>query len=702
MHSFSINQLVNNGLITLDNISENVVCHMLDMKVSEDSAINNTSKLSVHKFKFSQQYSSREHMAQQILDHSSFINTNMAMLLRSALMSGAASFRYALHDFKMIHKRIFAEEINKFDKQQNTLLWYLTIAGLYTSIEDLYRLSQVELNINIKNGSFNQTILHYAVMNGNIEDIRIILEIGIDTNLGDQSSRTALHYIALYGTKNKNDVDIAKLLIDHGALPNLQDSNHQTSLHCAIRKENYDLVAYLISLPTVNVCIKDKEGYGPLGYLCEHILNLSDISLEYNQCTDSLEQIFKIIYHIIDRCPFDQLSYNFHITKNDKMSENLLLRVYNKFTNLRIPMNTNALFHRLHSIVIGTEQDHRLLVERLLELHSWQSAIIALSNTHNVNILNALIECIAHDSHVLLIQNISPSSYSSVFFALIFYVLATNMTLLRNIVPMCKLTISNDDELCHTYIDNYSLHTNYVTFIHTFLHYASCNVFSLKHLCRYHIRHHLKSHIIDKIDKCSYLKLKYRDYIKFNELLLIYSKIDNLSYIVYLIKRLYKIDQINEDKLFQNEIKDNLESSSYDLNKSVDISTYSLYSTETSLNSHTDQTLSSRSNTIENDYESSIETFEPIHQRTIEEIMVESNFSIQNSHDNQTESEHSLQPTMKTSMTEINVRSMTKHKSTLSFSDDENLAVQFQNELADMKAKSNDIEEMIAKFLLKS
>ncbi|CAF4880617.1 unnamed protein product, partial [Rotaria magnacalcarata] len=267
MHSFSINQLVNNGLITLDNISENVVCHMLDMKVSEDSAINNTSKLSVHKFKFSQQYSSREHMAQQILDHSSFINTNMAMLLRSALMSGAASFRYALHDFKMIHKRIFAEEINKFDKQQNTLLWYLTIAGLYTSIEDLYRLSQVELNINIKNGSFNQTILHYAVMNGNIEDIRIILEIGIDTNLGDQSSRTALHYIALYGTKNKNDVDIAKLLIDHGALPNLQDSNHQTSLHCAIRKENYDLVAYLISLPTVNVCIKDKEGYGPLGYL---------------------------------------------------------------------------------------------------------------------------------------------------------------------------------------------------------------------------------------------------------------------------------------------------------------------------------------------------------------------------------------------------------------------------------------------------
>jgi len=88
------------------------------------------------------------------------------------------------------------------------------------------------------------------------------------------------------------------------------------------------------------------------------------------------------------------------------------------------------------------------------------------------------------------------------------------------------------------YINNYNLHTNYVTFIHTCLHYASSNVFSLKHLCRYYIRNYFKSNIIDKIEKCPYLKLKHRDYLKLNELLLIYSKIHNLSDIVYLIKRL--------------------------------------------------------------------------------------------------------------------------------------------------------------------
>ena len=71
----------------------------------------------------------------------------------------------------------------------------------------------------MKNGLFNQTILHYAVIYGNIDEIRIVLDIVVDTNLSDRFGRTALHYIALYGTKYMNDVEIAKLLIDHGILP---------------------------------------------------------------------------------------------------------------------------------------------------------------------------------------------------------------------------------------------------------------------------------------------------------------------------------------------------------------------------------------------------------------------------------------------------------------------------------------------------
>lgn len=216
--------------------------------------------------------------------------------------------------------------------------------------------------------------------------------------------------------------------------------------------------------------------------------------------------------------------------------------MYNKLTNLTISLNINNLFNRLESIIIGTHQDHCLLVERLLDSHSWKLAVCALCNTHNVNISNALIQCIVHDPHELLNRNISSSSDLSIVFVLIFYSLATDKTLLQKFVPMCKSVIN--DELVNTfnfldlYIENYNLHTNYITFIHTCLHYASSNVCSLKHLCRYHIRDYFKSHIIDKTNKCSDLQSKYRDYLKFNELLLIYSEANNLSFIIDLIQRL--------------------------------------------------------------------------------------------------------------------------------------------------------------------
>jgi ankyrin repeat protein len=52
-----------------------------------------------------------------------------------------------------------------------------------------------------------------------MEKIRIILNIGTDTNLRDRFGRTALHYLALYGTKDNNNVEIGKLLMTHGILP---------------------------------------------------------------------------------------------------------------------------------------------------------------------------------------------------------------------------------------------------------------------------------------------------------------------------------------------------------------------------------------------------------------------------------------------------------------------------------------------------
>jgi len=233
MQSLNIDQLIINGSAPLSYASEHVVYHILDIKTLKESSIDDSSKLFSYPFtsrlfkgdvsmpfgEFSQRSLSSNNMSQTILAHTSFLNKNLTILLRSALISGTGSFRRALLDFKMTHQRIFAQELNQFDKHQNTLLWYLTLAGLYNSIQELYQLTLAELNINVKNGPWSQTILHYAIVNGNTEEIRIVLDIGVDTNLHDRYGRTALHYIALYGTKDKNDVEITKLLIDYGTLP---------------------------------------------------------------------------------------------------------------------------------------------------------------------------------------------------------------------------------------------------------------------------------------------------------------------------------------------------------------------------------------------------------------------------------------------------------------------------------------------------
>ena len=152
---------------------------------------------------------------------------------------------------------------------------------------------------------------------------------------------------------------------------------------------------------------------------------------------------------IIEHYPLDQLSYSFHIIKNNQLGENLLLHVYYKFAYFSISLHTNSLFYRLQSIITGTYQDHCLLSERLFEIHSWKMAILTLCNTNNVNISNALIYSIAYDPHVVLRNNISPLSNLSIGFVLIFYGLATNIQCLTEIrcQMLCIWNYLKEDEI---------------------------------------------------------------------------------------------------------------------------------------------------------------------------------------------------------------------------------------------------------------
>lgn len=203
-----------------------------------------------------------------------------------------------------------------------------------------------------------------------------------------------------------------------------ENNNKQTSLHLAILKKKFNLVKYLISLPNINVCTRDRFGYTPLGYLCEQVAHSS---------TDDLELVFKLINRIADRCPQEQLFENFHRLFDNKINENLLLHAYEKLTNLQTP-------NRFESIIIGTDQDRYLYAEQLLASHSWNSAILALCNTDNVNISKILNELITYDQHDLLIKQNPFSSNSLMVFISVFYGLATDIRLIQKIVPICQYT----------------------------------------------------------------------------------------------------------------------------------------------------------------------------------------------------------------------------------------------------------------------
>ena len=80
--------------------------------------------------------------------------------------------------------------------------------------------------------------------------------------------------------------------------------------------------------------------------------------------------------------------------------------------------------------------------------------------------------------------------------------------------------------------------------------------------------------------------------------------------------------------------------------------------------------------------------------------MAESEISLGDLIDHSVESTQSLLITTKTLIKEIDLTLETNDRSVLSLSDDDISTEQFENELADVNAKSKDIEDMIEKFLL--
>ena len=87
------------------------------------------------------------------------------------------------------------------------------------------------------------TALHDAVWSGRVELVRLLLDHGADPNIPHaEGLSTPLHYAAI-----KGNAAIAAILIDHGADINAADRSGSTALHLAAARGYADVVKLLIA-----------------------------------------------------------------------------------------------------------------------------------------------------------------------------------------------------------------------------------------------------------------------------------------------------------------------------------------------------------------------------------------------------------------------------------------------------------------------
>jgi cytohesin len=133
----------------------------------------------------------------------------------------------------------------------------------------------VDPNIQDENG---ETPLHYAAWEGRLKVVKLLLEHGADPNVQDKDGETPLHLAAWDG-----HLDVVELLLEHGANPNIQENKYgKTPLHYAVsrcleNKFGRTLLHFTVSRRHVDVArvlldhgadptISDNEGMTPLDY----------------------------------------------------------------------------------------------------------------------------------------------------------------------------------------------------------------------------------------------------------------------------------------------------------------------------------------------------------------------------------------------------------------------------------------------------
>lgn len=106
-----------------------------------------------------------------------------------------------------------------------------------------------------------QTLLHRAIDENKEAAAMFLIKSGCDLDsprIGCESRSSPLHLCCEWGLE-----EVARTLIEHRANVNSRDAENKTPLHIAIENQHWEIISLLLSIPEIDLSLRDKSGFSP-------------------------------------------------------------------------------------------------------------------------------------------------------------------------------------------------------------------------------------------------------------------------------------------------------------------------------------------------------------------------------------------------------------------------------------------------------